>query len=115
MLFFSIKAEKLNENYTCNTVKEINSVENIVDTFNMFPVESVNNASGQHKHVEIFLYNIPVRMLVNSGSNVTLILRITFNKIKNSGHKLQGIIERQLKCQTKEIPVLIKCSVTPEI
>lgn len=79
-------------------VKNINDVsvqENIVNTHNVFSVEVVNNDSGQHKYVEI-LFNIPIQMLVYSGSNIMLIPMVIFNKIKNKCQQLVATIERLL-------------------
>ena len=82
----AMKAAKGSEKPQCNELKEINGVyETIVDTHNAFSLGTLNNVSGQHTYVEILLNNIPVRMMVDSGSNVTLIPMTIFNKIKRNG------------------------------
>lgn len=84
----ALKAEKRSENPQCKEIKKIKGVDvhgYIVETHNVFSVETVNNASGQSIYVEIILNNIPVKILVDSRSNVTLIPMIIFNKIKNKG------------------------------
>ena len=49
---------------------------------------------------------MPIEMLVDCGSNATIITIEAFNKIKFEGHKLASSAEKLMDCQSNEIPVL---------
>ena len=55
--------------------------------------------------MEVRLNGMPINILVDCGSNVTLITAEVFNKIKFKGHKLASSPEKLMDCQSKEIPV----------
>ena len=65
--------------------------------------------------MEVRLIGMPIKMLVNCGSNVTLITAEVFNKIKFKGHKLASSGEKLMDCQSKEFPVFGKYSVEAQI
>ena len=50
---------------------------------------------------------MPIKFLVDCGSNVTIITAEVFNKIKFKGHKLASSAEKLMDCQSKEIPVFL--------
>ena len=65
--------------------------------------------------MEVRLNGMPIKMLVDCGSNVTLITAEVFNKIKFKGHKLASSAEKLMDCQSKEIPVLGEYSIEAQI
>ena len=65
--------------------------------------------------MEVRLNSMPIKMLVDSGSNVTIVTTEVFNKIKFKGHKLALSAEKLMDCQSKEIPVLGEYSVEAQI
>ena len=65
--------------------------------------------------MEVRLNGMPIKMLVDSGSNVTIVTAEVFNKIKFKGHKLAPSAEKLMDCQSKEIPVLGEYSVEAQI
>ena len=65
--------------------------------------------------MEVRLNGMPIKMLVDSGSNVTIVTAEVFNKIKFKGHKLALSAEKLMDCQSKEIPVLGEYSVEAQI
>ena len=54
-------------------------------------------------------------MLVDCGSNATIITIEVFNRIKFRGHKLASSAEKLMDCQSKEIPVFEEYSVEAQI
>ena len=54
-------------------------------------------------------------MLVDCGSNATIITIEAFNKIEFKGHKLASSAERLMDCQSKEILVFAEYSVEAQI
>ena len=70
---------------------------------------------AQHKYVEVHLTGMPIEMLVDCGSNATIIAIEVFNKIKFKGHKLASSAEKLMNCQSKEIPVFGEYSVEAQI
>ena len=48
--------------------------------------------------MEVRLNGMPIKMLVDCGSNVTLITAEVFNKIKFKGHKLASSAEKLMDC-----------------
>ena len=65
--------------------------------------------------MEVRLNGMPIKMLVDCGSNVTIVTAEIFNKIKIKGHKLASSAEKLMDCQSKEIPVLGEYSVEAQI
>ena len=65
--------------------------------------------------MEVRLYSMPIKMLVDCGSNVTLITAEVFNKIKFKGHKLASSAAKLMDCQSKEIYVFGEYSVEAQI
>ena len=76
---------------------------------------TVNKISIQHKYMKVRLNGMPIKMLVDCGSNVTIITAKVFNKIKFKGHKLASSAEKLVDCQSKEIPVFGEYSVEGQI
>ena len=68
-----------------------------------------------NKYMEVRLNGVPIKMLVDSGSNVTIVTAEVLNKIKFNGHKLALSAEKLMDCQSKEIPVLGEYSVEAQI
>ena len=58
--------------------------------------------------MEVRLNGMPIKMLIDCGSNVTIITAEVFNKIKFKGHKLTSSAEKLMDCQSKEIPVFVE-------
>ena len=65
--------------------------------------------------MEVRLNGMPIKMLVDPASNVTIVTAKVFNKIKFKGHKLALSAEKLIDCQSKEIPVLGEYSVEAQI
>ena len=65
--------------------------------------------------MEVCLNGMLIKMLVDSGSNVTIVTAEVFKKIKFKGHKLALSAEKLMDCQSKEIPVLGEYSVEAQI
>ena len=61
------------------------------------------------------LNGIPIEMLVNCGSNATILTVEAFNKIIFKGEKLASSAEKSMDCQSKEIPVFGEYSVEAQI
>ena len=76
---------------------------------------TVNKISIQHKYMEVRLNSMPIKMLVDCGSNVTIITVEVFNKIKFKSHKLASSAEKLMACQSKEISVFGEYSVKDQI
>ena len=55
--------------------------------------------------MKVRLNGMPIEMLVDCGSNATIITIEAFNKIKFKCHKLASSAEKLMDCQSKEIPV----------
>ena len=62
---------------------------------------TVNKISIQHKYMKVRLNGMPIKMLVDCGSNVTIITAEVFNKIKFKGNKLASSAEKLMDCQRK--------------
>ena len=58
---------------------------------------------------------IPIEMLLDCGSNATILTVEAFNKIKFKGHKLASSAENFMDCLSKEIPVFGEYSVEAQI
>ena len=58
---------------------------------------------------------MPIEMLVDCGSNSTIITIEVFKKIKSNGHKLASSAEKLMDCQSKDIPVFGEYSVEAQI
>ena len=65
--------------------------------------------------MKVLLYGIPIEMLVNCGSNATILTVETFNKIKFKIHKLASSPKKLMDCQSKEIPVFEEYPVEAQI
>ena len=78
-------------------------------------VATINKIDVKHKYMEVRLNFMPIKMLVDSGSNVTIVTAEVFNKIKFKGHKLALSAEKLMDCQSKEIAVLGEYSVEAQI
>ena len=52
----------------------------------IYSVATINKIEVKHKYKEVHLNSMPIKMLVDCGSNVTLITAEVFNKIKFKGH-----------------------------
>ena len=76
------------------------------DSSQIYSVATINKIDVKHKYMEVRLNGMPIKMLVDSGSNVTIVTVEVFNKIKFKGHKLALSAEKLMDCQLKEIPVL---------
>ena len=79
-----------------------------LDSSQIYSVATINKIDVKHKNMEVRLngMRMPIKMLVDSGSNVTIVTAEVFNKIKFEGHKLASSAEKLMDCQSKEIPVL---------
>ena len=89
----------------CNNIQANDSNEEKSESSQMYSVATVNKISILHKYIEVCLSGMPFKMLVDCGSNVTIITVEVFNKIKFKGHKLASSAEKLMDCQSKEIPV----------
>ena len=92
-----------------------NSSEEISESSQIYSVATVNKITTQHKYGEVHLNDIPIEMLVDCGSNATILTVEAFDKIKFKGHKLASSAEKMMDCQFKEIPVLWEYSVEAQI
>ena len=54
-------------------------------------------------------------MLLDCGSNATILTVEARNKIKFKGHKLASLAEKLMDCQSKEIPIFEEYSVQAHI
>ena len=84
-------------------------------TVSIYSVATINKIDVNHKYMEVHLNGMPIKMLVDCGSNVTIVTAEVFNKIKFKGHKLASSAEKLMDCQSKEIPVLGEYSVEAQI
>ena len=100
----NIQANAIDSNEENSESSQINSV-----------AATVNKISIQHKYMEVRLNGMPIKMLVDCGTNVTIITAEVFNKIKYKGHKLASSAEKLMDCQSKEIPVFGEYSVEAQI
>ena len=87
----------------------------IINFSQIFSVATVNKITTQHKYIEVYLNSIRIDMLVDCGSNATIITVEAFNKINFKGHKLASSTEKLMDCQSKEIPVFGEHSVEAQI
>ena len=85
------------------------------DSSQIYSVATINKIDIKHKYMEVRLNGMPIKMLVDSGSIVTIVTAEVFNKIKFKGHKLALSAEKLMDCQSKEIPVLGEYSVEVQI
>ena len=85
------------------------------DSSQIYSVATINKIDVKHKYMEVRLNGMPIKMLVDSGSNVTIVTAEVFNKIKFKGHKLALSAEKLMDCQSKEIPVLGEYSVEAQL
>ena len=72
----------------------------------IFTVDSVNNLSARHKYVEVCLNDKRINLLVDSGSNHTILPMSVFNKIKLNEKSLKPTSVRLIDCQGNDIPIL---------
>ena len=91
----------------CNNIQANDSNEENSDSSQIYSVATINKIDVKHKYMEV--------LLVDSGSNVTIVTAEVFNKIKFKGHKLASSAEKLMDCQSKEIPVLGEYSVEAQI
>ena len=101
----------------CNNIQANanDSNEENSDSSQIYSVATINKINVEHKYMEVRLNGMPIIMLVDSGSNVTIVTAEVFNKIKFKGHKLALSAEKLMDCQSKEIPVLGEYSVEAQI
>ena len=101
----------------CNNIQANanDSNEENSDSSQIYSVATINKIDVKHKYMEVRLNDMPIKMLVDSGSNVTIVTAEVFNKIKFKGHKLALSAEKLMDCQSKEIPVLGEYSVEAQI
>ena len=101
----------------CNNIQANtnDSNEETSDSSQIYSVATINKIDVKHKYMEVRLNGMPIKMLVDSGSNVTIVTAEVFNKIKFKGHKLALSAEKLMDCQSKEIPVLGEYSVEAQI
>ena len=101
----------------CNNIQANanDSNEENSDSAQIYSVATINKIDVKHKYMEVRLNGMPIKMLVDSGSNVTIVTAEVFNKIKFKGHKLALSAEKLMDCQSKEIPVLGEYSVEAQI
>ena len=62
----------------CNNIQVNNSNEK---NQQIYSVTTANNISAQHKYVKVILNGIPIEMLVECGSNATIVTVEAFIKI----------------------------------
>ena len=102
----------------CNNINQANandSNEENSDSSQIYSVATINKIDVKHKYMEVRLNGMPIKMLVDSGCNVTIVTAEVFNKIKSKGHKLALSAEKLMDCQSKEISVLGEHSVKAQI
>ena len=101
----------------CNNIQANanDSNEENSDSSQIYFVATINKIDVKHKYMEVHLNGMPIKMLLDSGSNVTIVTAEVFNKIKFKGHKLALSAEKLMDCQSKEIPVLGEYSVEAQI
>ena len=101
----------------CNNIQANanDSNEENSESSQIYSVATVNKISIHHKYMEVRLNGMPIKMLVDCGSNVTIITAEVFNKIKFKGHKLASSAEKLMDCRSKEIPVFGEYSVETQI
>ena len=101
----------------CNNIQANanDSNEENSDSSQIYSVATNNKIDVKHKYMEVRLNGMPIKMLVDSGSNVTIVTAEDFNKIKFKGHKLALSAEKLMDYQSKEIPVLGEYSVEAHI
>ena len=61
-----MQRESPKQNAEVRDIKGVSVHENTVDSHNVFSVDILNNFSGLHKYVEIYLTIISVQMMVDS-------------------------------------------------
>ena len=68
----------------CNNIQaNVNdSNEENSDISQIYSVATINKIDVKHKYMEVRLNGMPIKMLVDSGSNVTIVIAEVFNKIK---------------------------------
>ena len=71
------------------------------DSSQIYSVATINKIDDKHKYMEVRLNGMPIKMLVDSFSNVTIVTAEVFNKIKFKGHKLALSAEKLMDCQSK--------------
>ena len=101
----------------CNNIQANanDSNEENSDSSQIYSVATINKKDVKHKYMEVRLNGMPIKLLVDSGSNVTIVTAEVFNKIKFKGPKLALSAEKLMDCQSKEIPVLGEYSVEAQI
>ena len=101
----------------CNNIQANanDSNEENSDSSQIYSVATINKIDVKHKYMEVRLNGMPIKMLVDCGSNVTIVTAEVFNKITFKGHKLASSAEKLMDCQSKEIPVLGEYSVEAQI
>ena len=99
----------------CNNIQANDSNEENSESSQIYSVATINKIGVKHKYMEVRLNGMPIKMLVDCGSNVTLMTAEVFNKIKFKGHKLASSAEKLMDCLSKEIPVFGEYSVEAQI
>ena len=72
----------------CNNIQANNSNEENSESSQIDSVATINKIGVEHKYMEGRLNCMPIKILIDCGSNLTLITAEVFNKIKFKGHKL---------------------------
>ena len=101
-------------NEESNIQANYNNEENS-ESSQIYSVATANKILIQHKYVKVRLNGMPIEMLVDCGSNATIITTEVFNKIKFKGHMLASSAKKLMDCQSKEIPVFGEYSVEAQI
>ena len=101
----------------CNNIQANakDSNEENSESSQIYSAATLNKISIQYKYMEVRLNGMPIKMLVDCGSNLTIITAEVYNKIKCKGHKLSSSAEKLMDCQSKEIPVFGEYSVEAQI
>ena len=68
----------------CNNIQANanDSNEENSDISQNYSVATINKIDVKHKYMEVRLNGMPIKMLVDSGSNVTIVIAEVFNKIR---------------------------------
>ena len=113
----SKKATAIKNPRQCNNIQANanDSNEENSDSSQIYSVATINKIDLKHKYMEVRLNDMPIKMLVDSGSNLTIVTAEVFNRIKFKGHKLALSAEKLMDSQSKEIPVLGEYSVEAQI
>ena len=101
----------------CNNIQANanDSNEENSESSQIYSVATIIKIGIKHKYMAVRLNGMTIKMLVDCGSNVTIVMSEVFNNIKFKGHKLASSAEKLMDCQSKEIPVFGEYSVEAQI